>query len=111
MVETIRALSGDDTAMLQSALRRLNSDQFDFVYDVLELEITQGRMTRREFHRFESFVDRWWTHDLSMKLAFLNQICAFTNFDDWPVQYFPELEKLRIDYGVKPCHLAGRELS
>lgn len=110
MEETVRALPGDDVATLQCALRQLNLDQFDFVYDVLEFEVTHGRMTRNEFRRFESFVDRWWTHDLSMKLAFLNRVCAFTNFRDWPLQFFPELQRLRIDYGVALCAKARRKL-
>lgn len=110
MAESIRALPGDDVATLQGALRQLNLDQFDFVYDVLESEVADGRMTRKEFRRFESFVDRWWTHDLSLKLAFLHHVCAFTNFHEWPWQIFPELPKLRIDYGVRPGVMACRKL-
>lgn len=110
MAETIRALPGDDVATLQCSLRQLNLDQFDFVYDVLEIEVTHGRMTRKEFRHFESFVDRWWTHDLPMKLAFLNRVCAFAKFREWPLPFFTELQELRIDYGVTPFAKACRRL-
>lgn len=110
MAETIRALPDADVATLQSTLRQLDLDQFDFVYDVLECEVAHGRMTRNEFRRFESFVDHWWTHDLPMKLAFLNRVCTFINLREWPFQVFPELQGLRVSYDVTPCTKACRKL-
>lgn len=110
MAETIRALADDDVTTLQSTLRQLDLDQFDFVYDVLEREVTHGRMTRNEFRRFESLVDHWWIHDLPMKLAFLNRVCTFINLREWPLQVFPELQGLRIPYDATPCTKTCRKL-
>ncbi len=78
------------------SLQKLDFDQFDFICDVLEREVIDGRMSRREFRSFEHFYDRWWAHSLPLKLAFLDRIVSLTQGYRWPTEVFPELGRLNF---------------
>jgi|GEM_PF-2408598 len=96
MTDRINRLSENDAATLTESLRQLDLDQFDFVCDVLEREVIDGRMSRQEFRRFEQFFDRWWAHPLPLKLTFLDHVASLARTHKRPFDVFPDLTKFGI---------------
>lgn len=107
MTEAIDRLSKDDAATLEESLRQLDLDQFDFVCDVLEQEVIDGRMSRQEFRRFERFFDRWWAHPLPLKLTFLDHVASLAKTTKRPFEVFPDL----IKFGIRRRNEQGAKRS